>query len=189
MPSTKEDKARWARERNARIRAGLPQPKRGQNLVKHGVSKSPEHRSWLSMMTRCVWSTPDREDWHLYQGRGITVCERWLDFANFLTDMGPKPTPRHTIDRYPDGDGNYEPKNCRWATPKEQARNWKHRNVLISFNGESLTMSEWAERIGIARESLRDRFQSGWSIEKALTTSAVRERVRSASGLFKAACD
>jgi hypothetical protein len=158
--------------------------KRGENLFKHGLTKSAEHRSWLSMMTRCFWSGPEREDWHLYQGRGITVCERWKEFSNFLEDMGPKPTPKHTIDRFPNGDGNYEPGNCRWATPQEQARNWKHRNRRILFNGENLICSEWADRLGLSRESLRDRIASGWTIERALTTPPVRKRERLSNGSF-----
>ena len=186
--ATKADKARWARERKQRLKLGLYQPKRGEKLRKHGVTKSPEHRSWLSMMTRCVWSGPERPDYHLYQGKGITVCERWLEFVNFLADMGPKPTLKHSIDRI-DSDGNYEPGNCRWADPKQQARNWKRRNRIIAFQGESLTIGEWADRIGIARESLRDRLEIGWPIERALTTPPVRVRERDQRGIFKASRD
>lgn len=160
--------------------------KRGENLFKHGLTKSPEHRSWLSMMTRCFWSGPKRSDYKLYQGKGITVCERWKVFLNFLEDMGAKPTSRHTLDRI-DCDGNYEPGNCRWATSKQQARNWKHRNHLYAYGGESLTLPEWAERIGISRESLRDRISSGWPLDRALTTSPVRIRTRDERGSFKAA--
>lgn len=184
--ATNSDKARWAREYRLRKKLGLPQPKRGDCLRKHGVTKSPEHRSWLSMMTRCIWSGPERDDYHLYQGKGVKVCERWLVFLNFLADMGPKPTPEHTLDRI-DSDGNYEPQNCRWATRKEQARNWKHRNKLFAHAGESLTLSEWAERLGIARESLRDRIESGWPLHHALTTAPIRERTRNERGTFKAA--
>lgn len=126
-----------------------------------------EYRAWSDMLTRV--RNPRFKDWKLYGGRGITVCNRWLAFSNFFADMGEKPTPKHSLDRK-DSDGNYEPGNCRWATAKEQARNWKHRNRRIEFRGENLLLLEWAERIGISRESLRDRINSGWSIEKALLT-------------------
>jgi len=92
---------------------------------KHGHAvrsgHSSEYVSWASMWGRCTYECVN--DSHLYLGLGITVCERWESFNNFLADMGPKPTPQHTIDRWPDSDGNYEPGNCRWATKKEQADN------------------------------------------------------------------
>jgi hypothetical protein len=94
--------------------------------TRHGEAKrggrSPEYISWRSMINRCgnpKWHAFDR-----YGGRGITVCERWrASFENFVADMGRRPSPRHSLDRWPDRDGNYEPGNCRWATPVEQARN------------------------------------------------------------------
>lgn len=181
--ATNQERARWAREYRQRKRLGLPQPSRGDNLKKHGLTRSPEHRSWLSMMTRCLWSKPERADFALYQGKGITICERWKEFASFLAEMGPKPTVRHTLDRI-DSDGNYEPGNCRWATSKEQARNWKRRNRRITFNGETLLLDEWAARIGLTRESLRDRLKTGWTIERALTTPCIRERIRFNDGTF-----
>lgn len=162
--------------------------KRGENLFKHGQTRSPEHRSWLSMMTRCIWNSPDREDYALYQGKGITVCARWLDFVNFLADMGPKPSVKHSLDRI-DSDKNYEPGNCRWATAKEQARNWKHRNRRLSHGGKTLLISDWAAELGISRSSLSCRLAAGWSIEKALTTPAVRIRERGKSGQFEAVND
>jgi hypothetical protein len=81
---------------------------------------SPEYSSWHSMVQRCI--NPNRSNYARYGGRGITVCERWRTFANFLSDMGPRPAGT-TLDRWPDRNGNYEPGNCRWATPKEQAAN------------------------------------------------------------------
>jgi len=86
-----------------------------KNSRKHGQCGSPEHRSWIAMWQRVSQKRKYYQD--------VTVCERWKDFNLFLEDMGPKPTPRHSIDRYPDRKGNYEPGNCRWATGSEQRRN------------------------------------------------------------------
>lgn len=145
-----------------------------------------EYRSWSGMRTRCT--NPKFVDWAIYGGRGIKVCERWNSFAMFFADMGQKPSPKHSLDRK-DSDGNYEPTNCRWATPKEQANNWGHRNRKITYSGITLPLSEWALRIGLTRESLRDRLDSGWSVERALTTAPVRNRKRREDGTFQAAGD
>jgi hypothetical protein len=101
-------------------------------------------------------------------GRGITVCERWLNsFQNFYDDMGLKPAADHSIDRI-DNNGNYEPGNCRWATDKEQANN-RRNTVLHKCGGVSHTIKDWAEVVGIERRTLAYRINvAGWPIEMAL---------------------
>jgi hypothetical protein len=105
-----------------------------------------------------------------YGGRGIAVCPRWLDsFENFLEDMGERPDGK-TLDRYPDVNGNYDPKNCRWATAEEQANN-RNSTRWLSFNGETLSLTQWARRAGLTATALclrLNRYQ--WTVERALST-------------------
>ncbi len=137
---------------------------------KHGYArkgrKGPEYRTWMAMRRRC--HSPNDTYYADYGGRGITVCERWNSFANFLADIGPKPSPKHTIDRI-DNDGNYEPGNCRWATPAEQARNTR-KNRILAYGGMTMCVSEWAERLSIRPNLIHDRLKLGWTTEAALTT-------------------
>jgi len=133
----------------------------------HGHYKSPEYFVWDRMWQRC---TNDKEPGYTnYGGRGITVDPAWKKFEQFYTDMGRRPTSAHSIDRK-DNDGPYAPWNCRWATRTEQSRN-KRSNRLLTFQGETLTLTDWAIRIGIRRATLEQRVvDSKWPIEKALTT-------------------
>jgi hypothetical protein len=89
---------------------------------------SPEYNAWLAMRARC--RHPGNPNFKNYGARGITVCERWEIFENFFADMGSRPSPKHSLDRI-DNDGNYEPSNCRWATPKEQMNNVRGRKLTL----------------------------------------------------------
>ncbi len=121
---------------------------------------------WSSMNKRC--RSLLRPMVLSYAGRGITVCQRWKSFDNFLADMGEKPAGL-TLDRI-NNDAGYFPGNCQWAKPKEQARN-RRGNVRYSFDGLTLTQSEWAERTGLSQETLYYRINKAkWSVERALTT-------------------
>jgi hypothetical protein len=118
------------------------------------------------MKQRC--SNKKNKRFNRYGGRGITVCARWrTSFEAFLADMGPRPLGL-TIDRV-NNDGDYEPGNCRWATPREQTWNFS-RNRLLTFNGESLPIAQWAHRLGFKRSAIGARLQRGWSVERALST-------------------
>lgn len=162
--------------------------KRGENLRKYDHSgptyktQPSEYRVWSSMKNRCT--NPRFVDWHLYGGRGIQVCGRWrASFADFFADVGLRPSPKHTLDRWPNGDGNYEPGNVRWATPLEQGRNTS-RNRQITANGETLSLAEWAERSGLKRETIADRLKAGWSPERAIETAAMDSRDRDPKGRY-----
>lgn len=133
---------------------------------KPGSGPSKTYKSWVDMVRRCKFTTGP--NWRSYKGRGITVCDRWLKFENFLADMGEKPLGRFTIDRI-DNNGNYEPKNCRWATYTDQNRN-KRNNHLLTFNGKTMCIAEWAEAMGIERDRLKARIYMGWSTKRALET-------------------
>lgn len=117
----------------------------------HGRTDSPTYKSWRAMWARCT--KPSTHGYAEYGGRGIKVCERWKSFEHFLADMGERPEGM-TLDRFPNRDGNYEPGNCRWAPPKEQAFN-RSSTVVVSYQGEEMSLAEFGRKIGMTRQKVR----------------------------------
>lgn len=133
-----------------------------------------EYNSWRRMRERC--RAKKGKHYRLYVSRGIKVCDRWeKSFAHFLTDMGCKPTPRHTIDRHPNNNGNYEPANCRWATKSEQGRNTR-RSIYVDRDGERMLLVDLVEKLGLKRENIYGRLKLGWSLEDALSIPTGKKR-------------
>lgn len=131
----------------------------------------------MAMRTRC--NNPNSTQYKWYGGRGIKVCDRWRTYANFLEDMGHVP-PDHSLDRV-DGNGNYEPSNCRWATKTVQMRN--RRNVrLITYKGVTKTLTEWAKDLGIGYLALYNRVViRKWSLEDAFERERYASPIREAN--------
>lgn len=140
-------------------------PAQGRKGRTHGKTRTPTYSVWRGMLARCY--TEDHIGYRWYGARGIRVCNRWASFECFLEDMGEQPDGMQ-IDRI-DNDGNYEPGNCRWATPTQNMRN-RSDTVRHEFMGQNLTAPEWAEVSGIYYPTLKSRLYHGWSIERALTT-------------------
>lgn len=134
---------------------------------KHGMTHSPEFLVWKGMLTRCA--NPNGEHWDRYGGRGIIVCERWASsFEAFFKDVGPRPSPRHSIERK-DNDGNYEPSNCIWATRTVQVRN-QSRSRMVEYRGRRMCLTEACEIAGLSYSAVRRRLDvAGWSLERALS--------------------
>ncbi len=142
-----------------------------KSATTHGKSKTTEYKIWTAMKKRCNSTDPRVKAY--YADRGIKVCERWENFENFLEDMGNRPSPKHSIDRV-DGNGNYCPENCRWATDHEQKRN-RSDNVVLEFDGKRLCVADWAKETGIGVYTLHNRLKIlKWSVEKTLTTPTTR---------------
>lgn len=132
------------------------------------MSRTPEYNAWINIKARCYNINNPR--YASYGGRGIKVCEKWKhSFDNFLTDMGERPSDKHSIDRI-DNDGDYTPENCRWATMTRQQNN-KKDNTYLTHNGMTLSLADWARKVGINQVTLSARLtKRGWSVEKALST-------------------
>ncbi len=132
----------------------------------HGQTNSAEYNAWRGMRQRCL--SPDNPEYERYGARGIKVCERWRSFENFIADIGEKPSPSHSIDRI-NNDMDYSPDNCKWSTPKEQARN-RRTSLMLEFNGIRQSAAAWGEQVGVGYKIISQRIKRGWSVEKTLTT-------------------
>lgn len=141
----------------------------GRRQSNHG-KPSPEYVAWCNMKARC--DNPGWNGFHNYGGRGISYCERWRSFENFFADMGERP-PGFTLERN-DVHGDYKPLNCRWATRKEQSEN-RRDNHLVTHKGETLTVSQWAERLGVNYITLLYRLRRGIPLERALQSGSCRK--------------
>ena len=135
----------------------------GRNCYSHGREGTPTHTSWSRMRSRCNYLKSHKRE--RYAERGITVCDRWGSFKNFLEDMGRRPSPAHSIERI-DNDKGYEPGNCKWATRHEQDRN-KSTNHWIVFKGEKIVLEDLAALVGITHQAMAFRVRK-WPEEKWL---------------------
>lgn len=138
-----------------------------KNNPKTGEINSAEYNSWTMMKQRCY--NPNRPDYKNYGGRGIKVCQRWLEsFNNFYQDMGIRP-PNHTLDRV-NNDRDYCPENCKWSNRSEQNSNQRRKWRQLEYMGEKRPISQWGKIKGIGLTTLHERLDRGWSVEEALTT-------------------
>lgn len=147
--------------------------KRGQLVTAikttHGLSHEDWYNSWQHMVNRCT--NTENDGYADYGGRGISVCERWLDPKAFFEDMGERPTAKHSIERE-NVNGNYEPGNCVWATAHVQTRNTR-RSVHVTCRGVTKVMTDWAKDVGISAALLRYRIKvRGLPVEDVLFNGA-----------------
>jgi hypothetical protein len=141
-----------------------------------GKSRMREYFIWKGIIRRCT--DPKCKEFQWYGAKGITVCKRWLEsFDNFLSDLGPRPSPAHSIDRI-NTYGNYEPENCRWATMKQQVEN--RRNIhWITFNGETMPLKWWAKRFHLTYSMVLKRLSNKWPLPRLLSPPIAKFRHKS----------
>lgn len=151
---------------NDKLRSGhtkscgcLSAERRQENITKHGLCGLPEHEIWRGMRKRCEQINSTR--YAYYGARGIKVCDEWRrDFLAFLAHVGPRPSPKHSIDRI-DGSKGYEPGNVRWCVQSEQLRNYS-RNVWVVYLGERMCLIDAARKAGISHSLVNGRRERGW---------------------------
>lgn len=150
---------------------------RRQRSLRHGQAqdgkKTPEYHCWGSMLHRC--RNPHNKNFHHYGGRGITVCQEWVDsFETFFADMGPRPSPTHSLERKDNALG-YTPDNCLWATRAEQQLN-RRTTRLLTYKGRTMCLKEWGKELETSPQVLAGRLQRGYSVERALGTPIARKK-------------
>ena len=139
-------------------------------ITKHGKSHTRLYHIWNAMKQRC--SNPKAISYKYYGEKGVAVCKEWQEFNPFYEwAMTNGYKADLSIDRI-NRDGNYCPENCRWATIKEQQNNTSY-NKLFTYNGETLTIKQWAEKTGVYPNMLYKRLKRGWDISKALNTKSL----------------
>ncbi len=138
-----------------------------ENSVKHGKCATPEYTVWVNLRRRC--NEPGHPSFARYGGRGIKMCAEWMSFKRFFSDVGPRPSSLHSIDRI-NNEGNYEPGNVRWATQSQQMSNTRATH-FIEIDGIRQTVTEWAKQKGIAQSTISHRIARGMSETDAVMTS------------------
>ena len=158
---------RWRRHGDVNVVKKAPIPKyRGQTKT-HGMTGTRIYRIWLGMKQRCFYEKS--HNFEYYGGRGISVCEKWKNsFETFFEDMKLPPTEKHSLERI-DNDGNYCPENCKWATATEQMNNSRHCHYL-TYQGETLTISQWTKKMGLTRSVIHARLKTGWTVDRTIST-------------------
>jgi hypothetical protein len=142
----------------------------GDRTRTHGMSGTAIYSIWDSMIQRCY--NQNRRDFKSYGANGVTVCEKWrASFIEFFNDMGHRPDGM-SLDRINPEKG-YSPDNCRWATTRQQARN-RRVNRMLTHDGKTMCLQEWAEEVGINNITLQSRLAKNWTVERALTQPVAR---------------
>jgi hypothetical protein len=154
----------------------LQKQRASETRTKHGLRKIREYKVWKSMIIRC--GNPNHTSYADYGGRGIRVCDRWLDpengLRNFLSDMGTRPSPGLSLNRI-DNNGNYCPDNCEWTTQREQSRN-RRSNIMLTYNGKTQCVTDWSTEFGLHNRTIISRLKAGWTVEAAITTPGNKKK-------------
>lgn len=139
-------------------------------MTKHGMKNTPEYMAWNMMKQRCL--NQNHKAYPRYGGKGITICDAWIEsFENFFAHMGERPSPAHSLDRWPNKRGGYEPGNVRWATRIEQQNNMTSNRMVFYLNREMTFAEAWkaSPRI-VPLNTAWQRLQRGWTVNRAMET-------------------